>query len=197
MGRQESAFPPCRPVMVRARGRSQGCSLCLNFPVFEPATAFTAPSLGVFTTPVSSPESSSESLANRTSGACVWISTRTASCMTKTSRTRCRTTVLETPHTHNPGHVSVGLIVSASGAESRAVLTLQRFTLCTWCDTCFPTYWLPCDHSASTASSVRCAHCHAYSVRWCGDRRNTSSLVSVCRALTTHPVLTIPCGPSH
>lgn len=47
------------------QGKSQACSICLNLTLFEPVTAFIALSSGAFTTPVSGPESSSESLANR------------------------------------------------------------------------------------------------------------------------------------
>lgn len=51
--------------MVRIREKSQTCSICLNLPLFEPATACIASSLGGFTTPRFGPERSSESLANR------------------------------------------------------------------------------------------------------------------------------------
>lgn len=61
MGRQKSAFPPFRPVMVRGKERNQTCNVCLNISTSEPAVAFNAPFWGALTMPASSPESSSES----------------------------------------------------------------------------------------------------------------------------------------
>lgn len=46
VARQRSAFPPFRPVRLRARDRNQTRCVCLNVSIFELATVFTVPFLG-------------------------------------------------------------------------------------------------------------------------------------------------------
>lgn len=81
-----------------------------------------------------------------TSRECVWISTRTASCMTKTSRYKTR--VLR-PHPNNTGQVLTNIIMNDSDAKSHvcphsAAFTPSRLGI----DAYFSTDWLPLDHSA-------------------------------------------------